>query len=384
MIDEYEDDDYIEESLYAKLSQIEKELESPEKTFWERKNLELESSMAINGQLQHQHNIDKADLRGSLSSTYEGGTLTARYINQVTDHLETLRESYNTQTGKTPPLFQIKDMQPIALLGLHICINAVGLYKKAYTMTSYAMKAGEVASELIEQELTDADNLRTGHMIIEATCDATGLFELTLLKSSSRKRKDARKWCITPNTSYIEELQEIIQDSQIHRLSKRPMTCKPKDWDKATGYENSCGGYHTLASNISSNMRGINNTTHNADEAPEFFKALNLIQATEFSINRKMLDIIRQQSEEIGELNLTIPEPFTEPYPLDWDDDKTDEEKEIAKEYFKRKKDTKHKIQRALSKNLVASTAITLATQYAGYTTEEWKKKEIARIRSED
>lgn len=212
---------------------------------------------------------------------------------------------------------------------------------------------------------TVTEKFQAGLVLVNLFIRATGLVEY----ETYWKKKKTYKTLI-PTVELVNWFENIDEKLEVLNPLFLPMVCPPKDW---TGVLE--GGY--ISPYIKRNKLIKNNDREylkllESAKMPYVYEAINHLQATEWKINKKVLDVVQAlwgQGKAIAELpdrEDTPTPPF--PYPeLSKDDVRTDEQQEVIKEW-KREVYEIHKtnIQKR-SVRLLVSQIIRLASQFKDY-----------------
>ena len=175
-----------------------------------------------------------------------------------------------------------------------------------------------------------------GHILVSAFNDASGLFERVVITS----KKKALAYCVP-----TEALNDLLASGEISDALTMPyhypMIVPPKDWTSV--YE---GGYldGQLHGMDLVKTKGDNLATLDSADMPDVLDAINLIQATPWRVNAKVLKVLDFLNElgggVAGLTSSVIPELPVKPWgdldDAEWETYRTDPANEKAVKDYKR------------------------------------------------
>ena len=212
---------------------------------------------------------------------------------------------------------------------------------------------------------TVTEKFHTGVVLTNLFIQTTGLIEF---ETYYKKKKSYKK--LIPTTELSSWFEGMNEKLEVMNPFFLPMVCPPKEWKGVLD-----GGY--ISPYLKKNKLVKNNDREylkqlETAQMPIVYEAINHLQATEWRINKKVLEVVQALWEEgnaIAELpqredTPTLPFPYPE---LSKDDIRTEEQQETIKRW-KREVYEIHKsnIQKR-SVRLLVSQIIRLANQFKDY-----------------
>lgn len=214
---------------------------------------------------------------------------------------------------------------------------------------------------------TVTEKFHTGIVLTKLFISSTGLVEYM---DYYKKNKHYKK--VIPTQKLVDWVERTGEKLELMSPFFLPMVCEPKEW---TGVLD--GGY--ISPYLKKNKLVKNNSKEylqklNTAEMPYIYEAINHLQNTKWTINRKVLEVVEALWEEgkaVAELpdredELLIPFPYPD---RDKDTVWNDEEKEVIKKW---KRDTyeihKRNIQKR-SVRILTSQILRIANQFKEYDT---------------
>lgn len=375
------------------------------------KQIELEQKMTQDAINRYRRDYDRAKQSGQFGTTSLASKFIVRVIEPFTQAIEQYLDDYSrgkaVHSTIAAKVIKKIDSESVAYITCKVLLNSlytqqptIAVYKAIgqgiedeYKMREFhnenkfyyetiqndlskrgakAVRKKYVTSAVFHKRLdfhldkwAVTEKFHAGLVLTNLFINTTGLIEF---EKYHKKRKTYKRLVPTEELSgWFERMNEKLEVMNPFFL---PMICPPKEW---TGVFE--GGYVSpyLRRNklIKNNDREYLKELETA-EMPIVYEAINHLQATEWKINSKVLEVVEALWEEgkaIAELpdrEDTPPIPF--PYPeLTKEDVRTPEQEEVIKKW---KQDSyeihKNNVQKR-SVRLLASQIIRLAKQFKDY-----------------
>ena len=127
------------------------------------------------------------------------------------------------------------------------------------------------------------DRLHIGVKLIELVIEATGYFRVYNAKSGRHVRT-----YVAPTERVLEWIHKQIDTYALLLPDRYPTIIPPKPWEGETG-----GGYYTLPDLplVSSRDRETRTMPRPREQMPAIYASLNALQATPWTVNRRVLDV---------------------------------------------------------------------------------------------
>ena len=320
----------------------------------------LEAEMVSRGTNLFKKKVSDAKVGGKESTTAYGSFLTKKAIAPVAAAIRVF--TGETKTGKAgrknvaAGYLRDIDAEVIAFISLRCCLNFVS------TQVTFQNAAITVASQLEnEARLTyfekanideyrkatkatentrherhkqavfryiaskndidlptwpKRDKLLIGQKLIEIVIDTTGFIEITAdYKAQKGKPKEGMAYIynIVGSKKCLDWISRMNDFSELAAPEFMPTIIPPCPWTRPYG-----GGYYSLYKPMVLVKGGSNNYLEEldlaADSMPEVYRAINAMQDTGYTINKPVLDVMRQLWEAGGDVagipsrdNYTLP-----------------------------------------------------------------------------
>lgn len=154
-----------------------------------------------------------------------------------------------------------------------------------------------------------------GHKLIEMLADITGYIEIVTERnaSSSSKGKSGYTYHVIGTGKCLDWMQHMQAHAELATPEYLPTVMPPRPW--INPYE---GGYYSVFKSIHLVKNGpapyMEELSMLADQMPILYEAVNAMQATGYSINTKVLDVMRQLWETGGDVaGLPVRESYSLP-----------------------------------------------------------------------
>jgi len=193
--------------------------------------------------------------------------------------------------------------------------------------------------------------LRAGLVALDLFVQSTGLVEVTKEK---RGKKLVR--LVSGSDALVTWLSKAHEAHELLRPLLPPMTSPPVDWTALDA-----GGYKSLPLTL---IKKARQKIYDDMKAPAVYSATNILQATPFTINEKVLEVMTEcweRSLELGGLPTAELMPFPNK-PLD-----IDTNPEARKEYGRQASWVRSYNNGQKSRRLHIAQLLSLANEYSGY-----------------
>lgn len=177
--------------------------------------------------------------------------------------------------------------------------------RHSVSVMNHAMNTAKVAVDVYEAD--ESTMLRVGMALIDIFVNKTGLLALDTV----RLRATNTTHILRTTDAAAEWLEQAHNTRMMFNPVWLPMLVPPKPWTNATdgGYLTNIGGRNDLVRTRNAAYKAELNEV----DMPNVYAALNAIQATPWSINKAVLEVMEQCWEEgngLGGLPLADPEPL--------------------------------------------------------------------------
>ena len=217
-------------------------------------------------------------------------------------------------------------------------------------------------SDLVERfSWSDEEALRVGYVLAMTACESTGLLQKVTYRKGPRNTIST----LTLTDEAWDYAHKAMKHSEALHPVKLPMVVPPRKWVNANdgGYEQGLGD---------SLVRGATKTareSHTKEAMPLVYDAINVIQFTPFRVNKAVLEAATAVMEgrlPVGDLDVHAVTPLPErPAFLDSAQQRTEDEKAIARRYFMDCSRIVDDNRRITSRRLAVIQTINLAQKFA-------------------
>jgi DNA-directed RNA polymerase len=177
--------------------------------------------------------------------------------------------------------------------------------------------------------------LWVGHILAECVLKNTDLFYLY-------KRRSGKGWvyCVSVDPEVLSSVEDGHEDLSLLHPFRMPMVVPPIPWtDRWTGGYLGCTGKETCHTPLLATNMYQKSPHASADDFGDHLKAVNVLQKTEWRINKRMLDVVAHvfhHNLELGGILRRDPDPLPEkPEDFSWNPKAKTRWKESARQIFR-------------------------------------------------
>ncbi len=289
---------------------------------------------------------------GAESHTKVGKLAVSHAINNLIIGIEEFLDNPRADRGKRyKEYFRLLPTELTAVLIARTVINSISQEKKRASM---AIKVGRaIEREVALQKFKEIKNIPFKNLLVEhkdltseskkankiltdarikygfnysawgvKTCGAVGLTAITIMAKYTNMIKAYEKTefgkkvgYVSPTESMVEWLDEAHKQNAVSEFMYTPMISPPRNWTN-----NFDGGYYL---DQYQDKRLVDDRKHYHDnlkdsECPTLFSAVNHLQSCPWSVNKKVLDVIKNLWLQ-GNAIAGIPDPNSRPEP-EWNE----------------------------------------------------------------
>lgn len=159
--------------------------------------------------------------------------------------------------------------------------------KKGASSRALFIRKGGALADVTVVQWDDATRVRVGTLLVELFAASTGLVAVELTKLRGAKTGHV----VRPTESCRVWLEESHARCELLSPLRLPMVCKPRDWTNPFN-----GGYltHELRQPLVKTRNKGYLQTLREHEMPWVYGSVNLLQGTEWAVNKPIYDIIKQ------------------------------------------------------------------------------------------
>ena len=293
---------------------------------------ELEESMRKSGIDKFNKEVEKAKARGQEGNTLHGIMLMKHSVDKVSKGIQDFMKKASTGTAeqgyRIAPFIAMLDPDVTAFLTLKTVVNSVSGMQ---SLTGLSRTLGLIIEDeiklqvwedhdgrmfkILQEKMTkhtasrhyrryglikrckkyiDVEDLDTfttqerhsiGSKLLDILIQATGLVEVRTM-TYGRKKKNI---LVTPSKGTIEWIEKVNEYGQVLSPHYLPMITLPKRWTTIDD-----GGYYTFKMPMikTYNRKFLRGLRHH--EMPLEYECINSLQDTEWTVNTKVLDVMKE------------------------------------------------------------------------------------------
>lgn len=241
-------------------------------------NVELENNMQALGGERYLARQESLKSQGKAFETDATMSKVKTMLRPFANAIVEFRDSYKSRKPHIAvEVFKRHDEHQLALMTMRACISAETTGKNELASLCARL------CDSIEKGLETPQAYRVGYKLISMMCDLSdACFEIKKLYS------DGKTIHVIEATEYFYEWEEG-QAAEMAELANllRPMVVPPRPWTALNR-----GGFysHDMQQPFIRNAPKVTDRTHGVAAIPEVYRAVNLIQATPFTVNNFVLD----------------------------------------------------------------------------------------------